>query len=166
MRSLGTGNFSEDGVRSVHRTGTLVPIWRLDALVFRPDLVRISHQVGCSAEWQRIAVWAVGYKTFNQLVAGRTSAGKISNPNRSIGLSRRPVASLLPAPSGACQKPFAWIKNPKEERRGKGKMCLGPLSFPSNIEKDKNRPPPLNSSTLDNPHSSAVAGNRGDTAFG
>ena len=34
-------------------------------------------------------------------------------------------------------------------------MCLWPLSFPSNVVKEKNRPPPLNSPPLDNTHSSA-----------
>lgn len=53
-------SFSEDGVRSHTALGRpAARYWRLGALVFRPDLLRISHKVLSPAGETRIVVWAI-----------------------------------------------------------------------------------------------------------
>ena len=130
IRFRSSEKLSEDGARPVCRTGTQVPSWRLGALVFRPDLVRISHKVGRSAERRRIAVWAVGF-AIDQLLAGRTPPQKdplgasTSERNR----TGRGLRNSTAQPS--CRHQCLRVKS-GEHRRGKGKTCLVPLSFLSN----------------------------------
>jgi len=60
--------------REPHWAGLPVRFWRVGALVFQPDPLRIGHKVCHSEEWRRIVVWAA--RVPDLLAVGRTSAAK------------------------------------------------------------------------------------------
>ena len=84
--------FTEDGVRSLHALDSLAArFWRLGALVFRPDLFRMSHEVSSSAEGRRIVVWAVwvtGPARGRKNVLGNVSIRACFRVDRTMDLSR------------------------------------------------------------------------------
>jgi len=88
--NLPQNRFAEDGVRPYGALdGLAVRFWRLGALVFRPDFARMSHEVGPSAEWQRIVVWAIratGSARCRKNVCGNRSRGE-SREGRTMDLS-------------------------------------------------------------------------------
>ena len=83
--------FTEDGVRSLHALDSLAArFWRLGALVFRPDLFRMSHEVSSSAEGRRIVVWAVwvtGPARGRKDVLGNALSSARLRVNRTMDLS-------------------------------------------------------------------------------
>ena len=117
-RNLRQNRFAEDGVRSYGALdGLAVRLRRLGALVFRPDFARMSHEVGPSAEWRRIVVWAIrvtGSAPCRKNVCGNRSRGE-SREGRTMDLShwkgyRQGLANraagaarpaVYPAPGGA-----------------------------------------------------------------
>jgi len=84
--------FTEDGVRSLHALDSLAArFWRLGALVFRPDLFRMSHEVSSSAEGRRIVVWAVwvtGPARGRKNVSENASSRVRTRVDRTMDLSR------------------------------------------------------------------------------
>ena len=155
--NLRKNRFAEDGVRSFGALdGLAVRFRRLGALVFRPDFARMSHEVGLSAEWRRIVVWAIratGSARCRKNVCGNRPVGKSRGiptmdfshwkgyrqglANRAAGAAR---PAVYPAPGGAPvaspqSRILRWSRNNLLPQPGYGK---DPENEPADEERTMN----------------------------